>query len=138
MVLFFAGHIYCQEDTDERVKNLLLRVPELQKNEDYINLVETLIQVIEIKPDYIVAKKMLGGLISNKIDQLKVDLMARPGLLEKAINYSLNYISESIGAVFLLHKYYMQRDREKIREILEKMIMSPTSESYEQCGPVNF
>ena len=125
LVLFYAGHIYCQEDTDERVKNLLLRLPELQKNEDNINLVETLIQVIEIKPDYIVAKKVLGGLISNKLDQLKIDLMARPGLLEKAINYSIDYISESLGTIFLLRKYYMQRDREKIRQILEKMIMSP-------------
>ncbi len=124
-ILFYAGHLYCQEDTDERVHKMLLSLPELQKNGDNINLVETLIQIIEIKPDYVVAKKMLGGLISKKLDQLKFDLMARPGLLEKAINYSIDYISESLGAVFLLQKYYMQRDREKIREILEKMIMTP-------------
>ncbi len=129
LVLFYADHLYCQEDTDERVQNLLLSLPEMQKNEDNINLVETLIQIIEIKPDYIVAKKMLGGLISGKLERLKFDLMSRPGLLEKAINYSLAYISESIGAVFLLQKYYMQRDREKIREILEKMMMSPGQET---------
>lgn len=123
-ILLLTFPLVAQVNKGESVEQLLLSIPEYEKKEDTVSLVETLIKIIDLKPDYLVARKMLGGMISTNTSKIKKDLAPKSGLFEKAIKYSLDYISQSIGAIYLLRHYYEIHNEQEVRELLEKMLLN--------------